>query len=443
MQNRFSLYLRNRFFAALIGLALLFVASYWWSLLWVPAMVAFWLLVGLLLLDVALLYRTSKGIFARRVCAERFSNGDENPVDIYVENRYPYPVSLQVIDELPVQFQKRDSLFELSLKSGETKTINYTLIPRKRGEYNFGAVNVFAISTIGFISRRYRFDADTTIPVYPSYIQMRKYELLAISNTLTMAGIKKIRRIGNNKEFEQIGKYVSGDDYRRINWKATARKRSLMINHYQDERSQNVYSVIDKGRVMKMPFEGMTLLDYAINASLVISNIAIKKGDKAGLITFQDKINAIVPASSRTRQMKFIMEQFYKEKTNYRESDFARLYATLRHKLNQRSLVIIYTNFESIHSLERQMKYLKLINRQHLVLCVFFENTEVHKLTHTRANGLEEIYIKGIAEQLMYEKRLIVKELQAHGIQTVLTRPQDLSVNTINKYLELKTRGLI
>ncbi len=443
MKNRFSLYLRNRFFVLLIGIVLLFVFSYLEPSLEVVAKLS--LVVGILIfwLDVIFLYRTKKGVFARRICGERFSNGDENPVDIYLENHYPANVRLEVIDELPFQFQKRDTSFSLSLKSGETKTINFSLKPLKRGEYVFGAINVFAISRLGLVSRRYRFDAEKAVPVYPSFIQMRKYELLAISNTLTMAGIKKIRRIGHNREFEQIEKYVAGDDYRRINWKATARKHSLMINHYQDERSQNVYSVIDKGRMMKMPFERMTLLDYAINASLVISNIAIKKGDKPGLITFQDKVNAIVPASGRSMQMRLIMERLYKEKTSYRESDLAHLYATLRGKLNQRSLVILYTNFESAQSLGRQLAHLKMINRQHLLLVVFFENTEVAKLLDTNANSLEEIYTKGIAEQMVYEKRLILKELHSHGIQAVLTSPQQLSVNTINKYLELKARGLI
>ena len=167
------------------------------------------------------------------------------------------------------------------------KTISYFLRPVKRGEYSFGAVNVFASSPIGLVSRRYQFSQNKMVPVYPSYIQMRKYELLAISNRLTDTGIKKIRRVGQHTEFERIREYVPGDDYRTINWKASARKSHLMVNNYQDERSQQVYALIDKGRAMQMPFNGMSLLDYAINASLVISNIAIKKSDKAVLITFQ------------------------------------------------------------------------------------------------------------------------------------------------------------
>ena len=281
------------------------------------------------------------------------------------------------------------------------------------------------------------------VPVYPSYIQMRKYELMAISNRLTEAGIKKIRRIGHNMEFELIKEYVSGDDYRTINWKATARKPSLMVNHFQDERSQQVYSLIDKGRVMQMPFHGLSLLDYAINASLVISNIAIKKSDKAGLITFQDKIGSTLPAGKRSGQMMKIMEVLYNQKTAYRESDFSVLFTHVRRKITQRSLLLIFTNFESIYGLHRQLHFIKSMAMQHLVVVIFFENTEVTKLIQQPADELRAIYHKAIAEKFSYEKKLIVRELQKYGIQALLTRPENLTVDTINKYLELKARGMI
>ena len=164
-----------------------------------------------------------------------------------------------------------------ALQRGEKKTYNYTLRPTERGTYAFGSLNVFASSPLGLFKRRFRFDTAQEVPVYPSYLQLRKYDFLAFTNRLFEYGLKKIRRIGHTMEFEQIKDYVRGDDIRNINWKATAKRNQLMVNQYQDEKSQPIYSVIDKGRVMKMPFEGLSLLDYAINATLVISNIAIKK----------------------------------------------------------------------------------------------------------------------------------------------------------------------
>ncbi|HMG88521.1 MAG TPA: DUF58 domain-containing protein, partial [Chryseolinea sp.] len=257
------------------------------------------------------------------------------------------------------------------------------------------------------------------------------------------AGIKRIRRIGQNMEFELIKEYVSGDDFRTINWKATARKNHLMVNHFQDERSQQVYSLIDKGRVMQMPFNGLSLLDYAINASLVISNIAIKKSDKAGLLTFQNRIGSMVAASRQSKQMANIMEVLYNQKTAYRESDFFALYSHIRRKITQRSLLLLFTNFESIYGLQRQLPYLKSLNSQHLLVVIFFENTEMKSLLTQPAENLKEVYYKAIAEKFSFDKKLIVKELLRHGIQAVLTAPEELTINTINKYLELKARGMI
>lgn len=438
-----TLYLNNRIFIVIGIIVAIFILAFVLTSFVVLPKILFFLFIAVLLTDAILLYRARKGLHGYRFTPERLSNGDENELQIHVENFYPFTISLQVIDEIPHQFQKRDFNFVLSLKPGEPKVLRYFLRPVKRGEYSFGAVNAYVSSPLGLFSRRFRFSADALVPVYPSYIQMRKYELMAISNRLTETGIKKIRKIGQNMEFELIKEYVSGDDIRTINWKATARKNSLMVNHYQDERSQQVYSVVDKGRVMQMPFNGMSLLDYAINASLVISNIAIKKSDKAGLITFQDRVAATVSAGKQKSQMAHIMEVLYNQKTAYRESDFSSLYLHVRRKITQRSLLLLYTNFESIYGLQRQLPYLKRLASQHLLVVIFFENTEMRSLLQEPANDLRQVYHKAIAEKFSYDKKLIVKELSRNGIQALLTPPENLTVNTINKYLELKARGMI
>jgi uncharacterized protein (DUF58 family) len=438
-----ALYLTNRFFICIGVIVACFIVCFVLQTSIIIPKILFFIFLGLIITDSLLLYRTKKGLYGHRFTPEKLSNGDDNELRIYLENFYPFNISLRVIDEIPHQFQRRDLNFYLGIHPGESKVIRYALRPVKRGEYSFGAVNVFVHSPLGLIARRFRFSADKIVPVYPSYIQMRKYELLAISNRLTDTGIKKIRRIGNNMEFELIKEYVSGDDFRTINWKATARKNVLMVNHYQDERSQQVYSLIDKGRVMKMPFEGMSLLDYAINASLVISNIAIRKSDKAGLITFQEKLGAHVPASRGSNQMGKIMEVLYNQKTAYRETDFAVVHNYVRRKITQRSLLLLFTNFESLYALQRQLPFLKSLSQSHLLVVIFFENTELQALIAKPADDLKKVYQKAIAERFSCEKRLIVKELQKHGIQAILTTPKNLSVDTINKYLELKARGLI
>lgn len=360
-----------------------------------------------------------------------------------MENKYLFRARLTVIDELPFQFQSRNIQFKLSIDSGQTKILQYDVHPVKRGEYYFGAVNIYVKSPIGFFERRFRFSQDEMVPVYPSFMQMRKYELLAISNRLTDVGVKKIRRRGNNAEFDQIREYIPGDDYRIINWKATARKSKLMLNQYQDERSQQVYSIIDMGRIMRMPFEGLSLLDYAINSSLVISNIAMLKSDKAGIISFSHKVQSILTADRKGGHLNKILHLLYNQKTGYLESDYENLYINIRTRISQRSLMLLYTNFESLSGLQRQLKYLRRIAKDHLLVVIFFENTELRAFLEKPAASTEDVYDKVIAEKLAYEKKQIVRELEKYGIQCILTAPQKLSVNTINKYLELKSRGLI
>lgn len=292
MKSFRSLFVPLRPWLALIGFVLLFVAAYAFPFLLPLVQVAFIVFLVLTALDGWLLFRTKAGFFARREVPDRLSNGDENPLAIYLENRYGFRTDVEVIDEIPFQFQRRDVLFRARLNPRETRAIRYELRPTRRGEYSFGAVNVFVLSPLGLLKRRYQFEPGKVVAVYPSFLQMRQYELLAATNRLNEVGVKRIRRLGHSMEFEQVRPYTTGDDVRTLNWKATARRSdprgaSLMVNAYQDERSQPVYCLIDKGRVMRSPFEGLTLLDYAINASLVLSNIALLKQDRAGISTLR------------------------------------------------------------------------------------------------------------------------------------------------------------
>jgi len=185
------------------------------------------------------------------------------------------------------------------------------------------------------------------------------------------------------------------------------------------------------------------LLDYAINASLVLSNVALLKEDKAGLITVAEKIGAIIPADRRHSQINKILEVLYKERTRYLETNMELLYSTVRSVIKQRSLVVFFTNYESVSAMERQLPYLKRIAKFHLLLVVFFENTELRKISEQPATDVEGIYIKTVAEKFAYDKKLIVKELAKYNIQSILSSPQNLTINTINRYLELKARQKI
>lgn len=437
-----NLFLTRRFFYLFWGCVLLFISSLMLSWLLTVAIVSVLVINISAVLEIIMLYGT-KGISAERLLPEKFSNGNDNTVHIILENKYNFAVRLKILEDYPIQFQIRDKGIDVSLNRSETRRLSYILKPVKRGEYIFGYVNTLVTGPLGLVYRRFRTCKDQKVAVYPSFVQMRRFELMAVSNRLTEIGIKKIRKVGTSSEFEHIRPYVQGDDPRKVNWQATARRGDIMVNNYQDERSQQVYCLIDKGRAMKMPFEGMSLLDYAINASLVLLNTAMVKGDKAGLITFSNQISNIVPAERRPMQMNKIMEVLYNQKTFYKESDFEILYAMAKLKITQRSLLLLFTNFETLESLKRQLFFLRKMAVQHLLVIVFFENTEINELLESNPKTLEDIYIKTIAEKFTLDKRRIVRELEQYGIHSVLTTPGNLTVNVINKYLELKARGTI
>lgn len=433
------MYLAHRFYFFLIAIILTLLVGFAVPPLFFIGRILVLLMLIAVLVDIAMLW-SRRGIHAYRTLSPRFSNGDDNPVSIRLESNYPFAVRVEVIDEVPFVFQRRDVLFKAAIRKQSDVTITYHLRPTERGVYGFGHVRVFVNTVLGLVQRRFTCCAPQDVKVYPSYMMLRQYELLAMSNNLTEMGIKRIRRIGHNTDFEQIKDYVVGDDYRTINWRATARRHQLMVNVYQEERAQQVYQVVDKGRMMQQTFNGMTLLDYAINASLVLSYVAINKQDKAGLVSFSDKFETFIHASRQSGHMQTLQEALYAEHTEFAETDYSALLTGLSRHVSHRSLLVLYTSFTSMAALRRQLSYLRQLAMRHRLLVVFFEDEELRTFANTPARKTEDTYQRVIAEKFAYEQHLIVQTLRQYGIQALLTTPNNLSVDVINKYLEMKSR---
>ncbi len=441
MWKRF--YINHRFFHILTGVGLCYVLAFFFPELTWFAHGLLCLLVVLFIVDSMLLFNQKDAIYSQRILPEKLSNGDENSVKIDIKNNYPFRVDLKIIDEIPFQFQKRDFLIKKTILPQGSSFFEYILIPKERGEYVFGGLNIYAKSPIGFVSRKFVFQKEASLPSYPSFVHLRKYELMALQNEFLLGGIKKIRKLGHTMEFEQIRNYVQGDDIRSINWKATSKANKLMVNQYQDEKSQRIYMLIDKGRTMQMPFKGLSLLDYSINAVMALSHIILKKSDRAGMMTFSQRTENKVQAEQKSGQLKKISEALYNIKTNFYESDFSRLYQDVKTTISQRSLVLLFTNFETLDAVNRQMKYLRGIARNHLLVVIFFKNSELNDLINKKPENIQEVYDEIIAEKLEFEKKLIIQELRKYGIFTIYTLPENLNIEVINKYLEIKARGIL
>ncbi|WP_326982049.1 DUF58 domain-containing protein [Chryseobacterium sp. MYb264] len=438
-----NLYINTRFFFALIGVGILYVFAFFFPFLMWAAHIVLLLCFLAAMVDYLLLFNQKDAVLAQRILPEKLSNGDENPVKVDVKNNYGFKINVKIIDEIPFQFQKRDFVITKQIDSGKNTYFQYILEPKERGEYNFGSLNVYAESPIGLVSKRFRFQKDASLASYPSFIHLRKYELMAVQSEFLLGGIKKIRKLGHTMEFEQIKEYVPGDDIRTINWKATSKTNRLMVNQFQDEKSQRIFMLIDTGRTMKMPFKGLSLLDYSINAAMALSHIILKKGDRAGMMTFSKKTENKIAAENKSGQLKKISEALYNINTNFFESDFNRLYQDVKYSINQRSLILLFTNFETLDGLNRQLKYLRGIAKNHLLVVVFFKNAELQTLIHQNPESMQGIYDEIIAEKFEFEKKLIIQELRKYGIYTVYTLPENLNIDVINKYLEIKARGIL
>ncbi|PUV23227.1 MULTISPECIES: DUF58 domain-containing protein [Sphingobacterium] len=437
-----QLFLTNQFFYSLLGIATFFAISFFMKGLFTVAWIVFWLWLAVLIFDFIVLFSGKGRVEITRIYPEKLSNGDENPMKLMINSFYPFPTSIEILEEFPIQLQIRNNEYFTRLSAYQSTEISYLMRPTQRGIYEFGRC-IALVKRFGFFKRRFLTNQAQQIPCYPSYIQLRKYQLLATSNRLNELGIKRIRRIGSAMEFDHVREYVQGDDYRHMNWKATAKIKKLMVNQYEEEKSQPIYSFIDLGRAMRMPFDGLTLLDYAINASLVLSNATILKQDRAGLLTFSKEVNVFIPAEKRNNQMLKISEALYQVTTNFEEPEYGKLYSYAKAHINKRSLIFLYTNFETLDSLRRQMNYLSMLNRSHIIVVIVFKNVEVEDLAKSAPKKTIEIYNQIIAEKFIYEKQLIVQELIRNGFQTIYTAPENLTINSINKYLEIKARGLI
>ncbi|MEM1054169.1 MAG: DUF58 domain-containing protein [Bacteroidota bacterium] len=449
-----DLFLSRRFFQVGFALAAVFVAGYFWTpLLWVAR--GGTLLLGVLVAaDLLMLWGTRRArLVGSRAVEAKLSMGDENEVRLTVENLFPYRIRARVLDEAPVQFQKRDAGRVVPLaprgREGATRTVAYTLRPVERGTYTFGHLLLFAETPFGLALRRFKAAPPREVAVYPSILQMRTYAFLAESNRLEEAGLKRVRRIGQTMEFDQVRAYVPGDDRRTINWKATARRglahggtgTALLVNQYEEERAQPVIAALDMGRTMRSPFEGMTLLDHAINSSLVLLNTTLIKSDKAGLVTFDHEVRTVLTPDRGRGQLARILESLYQQSPSYRDPAYEAFYGAIRSRVKRRSLVLLFTNFDTRSGLERQLPYLSRIAKRHRLVVVLFENTGIRDLLTTPATRLEEVYVKRTAQALAMEKREIARALERRGIGSLLTTPEALTVDAVNRYLQLKARG--
>jgi uncharacterized protein (DUF58 family) len=406
------------------------------------ALTVFLGLVGALLADYSAACRTDQLSVVRRH-HPRLYLGDDNPIDLVVENRSRRRVLLELRDTPPSAFRTARLFFGGAVGAASTATFTYTTRPTERGQYHFGTVTLRWATPLGLLWRQHTLELHEEVAVYPNLLEVQKYDLLARKGLLREMGLRSVRMFGRGTEFESLRDYQPDDDYRRINWKATARRHRPITTLYETDRSQRLIVMLDLGRMMLTRVGDLTRLDSAINTALLLCYVALARGDRVGLMSFADGIHSYTPPRRGRGHFYRIVEQLYAVRAQPVESDYVLAFARLRQDLRGRALIALFTDLSDPDVAKMIARNLRLLARHHLPLCVTLSDPSALSWAEMLPHTGHELYGKVVAGRLLEERAAVLDELHRAGVYTVDSPADQLTPATINRYLELKERALV
>lgn len=383
---------------------------------------------------------------ATRTHEDRLSLAAPNPITLTIDLRAGIrPLTLWVRDTPPESFHVDDTarILTTQVAPGERATLSYTVTPPRRGDYQFGDIYLRWASPLGLLKRETRVAASGPVRVYPNLEDVRTYDLLLRRHRLWEMGVRTQRQRGAGGEFEQLREYLPDDEYRRINWKATARRGKPITTEFQSERSQNIVVLLEIGRMMRSPVGEVAKVDYAINAVLLLAWVAGQKGDKVGLMTFADTVHTWVPPRAGKAQFPLLLEQLHAVDAEPVEPDYGAAASVLSERLNKHSLVIVFTELTGSVSTEMLIQQMIRMRRTHLPLLVTVGDPTVQRLAEQPVIDSDTLYQRTVAEGLLEERRLVLDRLRRAGVLTLDAPADRLSVAAINQYLAIKERMLL
>lgn len=425
----------------LLGAILVAGASFAVPLTWV-AVLFFVALLGLVIADYAITTKPEQ-IVVERLNESKLSLGAPNLVAMRLHNESPRAVRLKVRDEYPYQLRADEDVLAGVLPPLDQAELRYHLTPLQRGDYRFGDTNLRWRSTLGLFQRQARYPTAADVRVYPNVLDVRKYDLLARKGLLTELGLRNARVFGAGTEFERLRDYSPDDEFKRINWKATARRNKLIAIEYETERSQHVICAIDTGRLMRPPIGDIQKLDYAVNAALLMSYVATLRGDQVGTLTFADEVGAYLAPRRGRGQFYTMLELLYNVQGQAVESDYTRALSYLALKNKRRSLIVVFSDLATPDAAGPLISQMARLAQRHLPLLVVMSDPNVTGIAAVEPEQSSQVYERAVAEQLLDERRIILDRLHQAGVLTIDVPADKLSVAVINRYLELKTRGTL
>ena len=409
---------------------------------WLPVMrwvALIYLLFALILLIVD--WQTAGKLEQFQVSREhdiKLSLGVFNAIKLRIHNLQRRSVSLQIRDEAPDAFEIDKRILETTIAPRGTWEAAYHIRPLRRGDYLFGKINLRWRAPLGLVVRHGALREETPVKVYPNLLDIRRYDLLLQKNRLQEIGLRNARLFGQGTEFERLRDYVSDDDFRRINWKATARRHSPVTVEYQTERSQNIVLAIDVGRMMQSPIRRIAKLDYIINAVLLFGYVATGLGDKIGLMTFADTASHYLSPRAGRGQFYRMLETLYAIEAQPVEPDYRRALSYLATRQRKRSLIVLFTDWTGGVSMNSLVSNLAVLAKRSLPLVVTISDPDVVQASQQVPQDTLSMYEREAAASLLDERELALETLHRHGVLTLDVPANQLSIAVINRYLELK-----
>ena len=327
------------------------------------------------------------------------------------------------------------------VQPGSEQVFSYVTVPAKRGSFLFKNIYLRYRGVLGFCKKHAKISCPVEFKVYPNIKDLSKYRLMVQKSRLLPAGDKKAPRIGLGMEFESLRPYVEGDDYRKINWAATAREMKPVVNTYQIERNQPVNILIDIGKPMSYSVKGYKKLDYAINAAIILADIVNGQGDKAGLMVFDSKVRSYVAPGQGGLHRNNLLETLYHVEDNRQIADFQGAFRQLCERQKRRSLVFVFTDFEMLEEGHELIKNMAWLKRKHLPIIVFMKNEGLEKLAQGKNTGGKRTYeniLRQTADEFLGERKNIYLNLSAMGIPNVESPAEDFALTAVNKYIRLR-----
>ncbi|MCC6742040.1 MAG: DUF58 domain-containing protein [Planctomycetia bacterium] len=372
-----------------------------------------------------------------RTLPDKVCVGEDNACALTFRSFAWLPLRVRAIEGWPAEFEAEPGELGARVEAYRSDTVSYVLRPGGRGEFTLGPVQVRVRSPLGLIERRLSFGEPVKVRVYPNLKDLRRYDLLSRRRLLAQQGIRAVRKVGEGREFERLREYSPGDEFRTIDWKATARRRRPVSRVHETERGQNVLILLDAGRLMAAATGGLTKLDYAINAALMLGYVALRNGDRVGLSVFSSDVESFsLPRAGRAALAR-LMDVLVPLQPRLTFSNYRAAVESVSRKMRRRALVVMYTDLADPEAMQEICDVFPLLRRSHLPLCVSFRDPALLDLANTPPAPVA-LYEHVAAMEMVAERRQALGRLRTGGVSIVDVPPEEVAVASVNRYLRIK-----